>query len=80
MVSDWCKVLTKRSTTVLTGTTVTRGSTKTFCLELSRGSLIYEEVERLEKSEEEKSRSERKGSFLEVRRQCREERVTVDRS
>jgi hypothetical protein len=49
-------------------------------LELSRGSLSYEEVERLEKSEEEKSRSERKGSFLEVRRQCREERVTVDRS
>lgn len=36
---------------MLPGTTVTGGSTKTFCLELSRGSLSCEEAERLEKSE-----------------------------
>lgn len=73
-------VLTKRSITVLTGSTVTGGSTKTFCLELFRGSLSYEEVEELEKAGEDKSRPERKGSFLEGRRQCRGEQLAVDKS
>lgn len=64
----------------MTVCTVTCGSTKTFCLQLFRGSLSYEEVEGLEKAGEEKSGPERKGSFLEGRRQCRGEQRAVDKS